>query len=54
MTNDRQAGVLFLLAGLAFGIAALLATPQRAFGYVPAGLFLLLGILRLGRSRSRG
>ena len=53
MLTDRKAGLLFLLAGVSFLAAALLATPQRAFGYVPAGLFLLLGILRLVRARDR-
>jgi hypothetical protein len=53
MIDDRKAGLLFLLAGLSFAIAAVLASPQRAFSYVPAGLFVLLGIIRLGRFRGR-
>ena len=54
MKDDRKAGMLLLLAGLAFAVAALLADPQRLFSYVPAGLFLLLGFLRLARARGRG
>ncbi|HYC31009.1 MAG TPA: hypothetical protein VEB59_01910 [Gemmatimonadales bacterium] len=53
MRDDRKAGILFLLAAAPSGVAALLADPQKSFNYVPAALFLLLGILRLRRSRDR-
>jgi len=53
MKDDRKAGLLLLLAGLCFLAAAVLASPQRTFSYVPAGLFLLLAVLRLSRSRPR-
>jgi hypothetical protein len=51
MVHDRKAGILLVLAGVAFLVAALLNDPPQPLTFVAAGALLFAGILRLWRSR---
>jgi len=51
MQRDRKAGLLLLLAGVAFLVGALLNDPRQPLSFVAAGALLFAGILYLRRSR---
>jgi hypothetical protein len=51
MSRDRKAGILLMLAAVAFAIFALLSEPRRPFSFVAAGALALAGVVRFWRSR---
>jgi len=51
MASEREAGILLVVAGAAFLLAALLNDPRQPLTFVAAGALLFAGILRLRRSR---
>jgi len=51
MVYDRKAGILLVVAGAAFLLAALLNDPRQPLTFVAAGALIFAGILRLRRSR---
>jgi hypothetical protein len=51
MDRRRKTAVLYLLAGVAFLVGAVLESPPRWFSYVPAVLFVVLAILQFSGLR---
>ncbi len=51
MVRGRKTGILLVVAGVAFLVAALVNDPRQPLSFVAAGALMFAGMLRLWRSR---